>query len=279
MSSITDLTAATSAPSELTEADLHALRAARHLLESPGLAIRMTHLVGSPIEKGLAMLPAGWNTRIADVTRLALTKAFDAAVFTLKDEATGRSANRWHKIGAAASGGIGGFFGLAGLTVELPVSTTLMMRSIADIARSEGEAPSHPDTRLACLEVFALGGRSDTDDAAESGYYAIRTALAQAVSQAADYATRTVLAEKAAPPALMRLISLVAERFGVQITEKAAAQAIPAIGAAGGALINTLFMDHFQDMARGHFTIRRLERVYGAQRVRDAYDRLGGPPA
>jgi hypothetical protein len=73
----------------------------------------------------------------------------------------------------------------------------------------------------------------------------------------------------------MRLITMVAERFGLQITEKAAAQAVPAIGAAGGALINTLFIDHFQDMARGHFIIRRLERRYGEDAVRLAYEGLG----
>ena len=49
----------------------------------------------------------------------------------------------------------------------------------------------------------------------------------------------------------------------VEQGEKAAAQAIPAIGAAGGAIINTIFMDHFQDMARGHFIVRKLERKHG----------------
>lgn len=33
-----------------------------------------------------------------------------------------------------------------------------------------------------------------------------------------------------------------------------------------------MFIDHFQDMSRGHFTVRRLERIYGAQPVRAAYD-------
>ena len=31
----------------------------------------------------------------------------------------------------------------------------------------------------------------------------------------------------------------------------------------GGAAINVLFIDHFQNMARGHFTVRRLERAFG----------------
>jgi hypothetical protein len=33
-----------------------------------------------------------------------------------------------------------------------------MLRSIADIARSEGEDLSDPEAALSCVEVFALGG-------------------------------------------------------------------------------------------------------------------------
>ena len=46
---------------------------------------------------------------------------------------------RLHKALATASGAAGGAFGLIALPVELPLSTIIMMRSIAEIARSEGE--------------------------------------------------------------------------------------------------------------------------------------------
>ena len=52
------------------------------------------------------------------------------------------------------------------------------------------------------------------------------------------------------------------------------AQTIPVIGAIGGGLINTVFISHFQDMARAHFTIRRLEREYGEDVIREAYQKL-----
>jgi hypothetical protein len=52
------------------------------------------------------------------------------------------------------------------------------------------------------------------------------------------------------------------------------AQAIPVIGAVGGGLVNTIFISHFQDMARGHFAIRGLERKYGDDVVKDAYLQL-----
>ena len=55
---------------------------------------------------------------------------------------------------------------------------------------------------------------------------------------------------------------------------KATIVATLVLGAAGGAVINTLFISHFQSVARGHFTIRRLERIYGQPAVRALYDRL-----
>jgi hypothetical protein len=173
----------------------------------------------------------------------------------------------------ATTGGLGGFFGLPALAIELPISTTIMLRAIADIARSEDENINEIESKIACLEVFALGGPNNDEHASESGYFAVRAALAQSVSKAAEYIAKKGLVEEGSP-ALVRLILQIAERFSFQVSEKAAAQAIPALGATGGAIINTLFIDHFQDMARGHFIVRRLERKYGKGIVEEAYKNL-----
>jgi hypothetical protein len=172
-----------------------------------------------------------------------------------------------------ATGAGGGSLGLPALAVELPVTTTIMLRSIADIARSEGEPVSQLETKLACLEVFALGGSAKSDDGTETGYFFVRATLARTISEAAQYIAEKGIAKEGAP-VLVRLIAVLASRFGVIVSEKVAAQAIPLIGAAGGALINTIFIDHFQNMARGHFIIRRLERQYGTEFVRQEYDQL-----
>lgn len=257
----------------LSSNDLNDLKKAKALLENPGMAAKITGMLGTPIEKGFALLPDEWRARVVELTRTALSKALKAALLTMKDASGEAASNRWHKIAAAATGGLGGFFGLAALAVELPVTTTIMLRSIADVALSEGESIRGSDTIMACLEVFALGGPGTADDAAESGYFAVRTALAQSVSRAAEHVARKGLAEKGAP-AMVRLIVQIAERFSILVSEKTAAQALPAIGAAGGALINTLFIDHFQNMARGHFIVRRLERQYGQELVRSTYSRI-----
>ena len=79
---------------------------------------------------------------------------------------------------------------------------------------------------------------------------------------------------KSGAPALVRLIALIAARFGIVVSQKAAAQMVPVIGAAGGAIINTIFIGHYQDMARGHFVVRRLEKIHGSEPVRKAYEKL-----
>ena len=257
----------------MTESDLANLGRSKKLIENPGFIAKAANAVGTPIEKLLQALPERASTAIQTATRTALEKALKVAVSTLGGESGHEPSNIWHKVAVIATGATGGAFGLASLPIELPVSTTIMLRSVADIARSNGEDLRTPEAALACIEVFALGARSKADDAAESAYYAVRIALARAVSEAAEYLAGKAAVEEGAP-VLVRLIATVAERFGVVVAEKAAAGLVPILGAVGGAAINAAFMDHFQDMAEGHFTVRSLERKYGAETVHAAYDTL-----
>jgi len=127
--------------------------------------------------------------------------------------------------------------------------------------------------RFQCVQVFALGGRTGSVDASQSGYFAVRGVLAKSVTEAARFVAERGLIEEGAP-VLVRFITLVASRFGVAVTQKVAAQALPVIGALGGAAVNYAFIQHFQEVARGHFTVRRLERVYGKNVVRTEFERL-----
>jgi hypothetical protein len=251
-------------PSELAD-----LRYARTLLDNVSLAVRIANVVGMPIEKVLGILPQGAADLISAATSKALHAGLRFAVSTMDDRRRG-SVEWIHKSMVVASGAAGGAFGLPALAVELPISTVVMLRSIADVARSEGEAIRTPEGKLACLEVFALGGRRRGDDAAETGYFVVRAALAKSLAEAAEYIAERGLAREGAP-AVIRFITQVAARFGVPVTEKVMAQSVPVIGAAGGAVINLLFIDHFQDVARGHFIVRRLERAHGPEAVKAAY--------
>jgi hypothetical protein len=224
---------------------------------------------GAPLDKLFSVLPQGAADAIGVATNKALQAGLRFAISTMGNR--NRSSVEWiHKSMAVVSGAAGGAFGLPALAIELPVSTIVMLRSIADIARSEGEVIKTPEASLACLEVFALGGHQRGDDAAESGYFAVRAALAKALAEAAEYIAERGLAQEGAP-AVIRFITQIGVRFGIPVSEKVMAQSVPVVGAAGGAVINLLFIDHFQDTARGHFIVRRLERKCGPDVVKTAY--------
>jgi len=252
--------------------DLEDLRRAKQLLEKHTLAARLANTVGKSIEYLTDALPGAVTDSIMAVTNKALQVSLNVAIRSL---GTWRvdGTNTMHKIAVGATGAIGGAFGLAAIPLELPTSTTLMLRSIAQIAKAEGESLESPEARLACLQVFALGGPTKKDDAAESGYFAVRAAMATALKEAAEYVAKFGVTREAAP-VLVRFLTQIAARFGVSVSQKFVAQSLPVIGAAGGATINVTFLDHFQDLARGHFTVRRLERKYGAEAVRAAYATL-----
>ncbi len=253
--------------------DLYELQASVTVLENPSLTAQIADLIGMPMEKALKYLPEKWNDKLTDITRTALNKALDISISSMGLYEKETPSNFMHKVLSGTSGALGGAFGLAALSVELPVSTTIILRSIADIAKRNGEDLSSYETRLSCLEVFALGGNTDKDDAVDSAYFLVRMGLAQHITEAAKVFAHRGLAGEGAS-AVLNFISKIAARFGIQVSEKAAAQAVPIIGAAGGALVNVIFMDHFQKIAGGHFTVRRLERKYGAEAVRKEYERI-----
>jgi len=258
-----------------SDEDLAALETAYRALEHPSFAARATELLGVPIEYGLKKLPAGWQIKVRKASHSALDHALNLALETMDDTPPRHPglARKLHKAAVAVTGAAGGALGLVTLAIELPVTTGIMLRAIADIARAEGENLLSPEARLACIEVFALGGSRRSDDSAETGYFAVRIALAQQVAKAAEYLVERGIAEQGAP-AVLRLITRIAQRFSVQVSEKIAAEAVPIVGAVGGAMINVVFIDHFQAMARGHFAVRRLERKYGQASVRARFEAL-----
>lgn len=274
---------------KLSPADTAILDEAHKLLESPSLTIKLSNLIGKPVELLLDNLPDKANQVIHSAITSSLYKVVDAAAYTMKDDQS-EASPKLHKFGAAAAGAVGGFFGVAALAVELPVSTTIMMRSVLDIARSEGFSIEDPKVRLACIEVFSFtGNATDSDDSAESGYFIARAALAEVMKQAgAELAVKA--AAKAAGKeaaegavkvgnavmgrALADLIEKVAARMGVQMTQKVAAQLVPAIGALTAATLNTMFTDFYQDMARGHFMVKKLEARYGEEYIKEEYLKL-----
>lgn len=256
----------------MEKSDTDALRNAVQLLEYTSLAARLANMIGKPIELVSRALPAGASQAIATATTKSLEAALKVALLTIRGGPQ-ESSQLLHRALAVASGAAGGAFGIFSLPLELPVSTIIILRSILDIARGEGENLTDPESALSCIEVLGIGGRTETDDAAKSDYFVVRGILAKSVTEAARFIAERGIVEEGSP-VLVRLITQLASRFGFVVSQKAAAQTIPIIGALGGAAVNYAFIDHFQSVARGHFTVRRLERKYGKDLVFNVYARL-----
>jgi len=246
-----------------------ALQRAINNLENHDFAARLADYAGRPITRAMRLMPKVASDRINRVVQTAILKSLNIAIRSIEPQSKRPPARRAASLLAGISGGVSGFFGIAALPIELPVTTTLMLRAIADIARHHGEDLSTLEARLACVEVFALA--PETGRRTDIGYYASRTLISRLTADAT-----TVFLERGAAnlsaPVVSSLVTEIATRFGVVVTERSAASALPVLGAVGGATVNVIFMNHFQRVAGGHFAIRRLERQYGPSVVRQLYD-------
>ena len=88
--------------------------------------------MGDPIEHGFKLLPADVHRRIQKTVNYSMQKTLVAAVSSLKTKKVLRNRNRRYQMLGSGVGAVGGYFGLPALLLELPVSTALMMRSIAE---------------------------------------------------------------------------------------------------------------------------------------------------
>lgn len=264
-----------------SKTDLDDLHRAVKLLESPSLTARLSNAVGSVIETGFALLPGDASKEIGSVVEAALHHAADIAFRTLENEPNRQASTVWNKVYTGLSGAVGGSLGWVTMLAEVPASTVLMVRAIADIARSEGFDLDDIETKSSCLEVLALGGNSGDDDDSDMGYYTFRGFAAASVNEMGK-ALAEVAAKNASKQAqivsttqvgelLSKVIQLVAERLGIVITQKLATMMVPVVGAVAGATVNIMFMDYYQDVARGHFIVKRLEKKYGVNDVRATY--------
>lgn len=257
----------------LTNYELAELRTAKKQLENPMFFIKLTNLVGNVIEKAYSQIPQKYLDKIGKVTKTVLMDSLDLLVSNMDSNYKSEPKNFMHKSLVTLIGLGGGLIGIFALPVELPVTTGLMMRSIVDIARSKGFNINDMSTKLVCLEVLALGGKSETDDFSESAYYSVRIALAAEIKAATDYLMKKEVTDQSAP-AIINFISKIAARFGIIVSDEAMAKSIPIIGSVSGGAINLAFITHFQQMAEGHFTILSLEKKYGKEKIKEIYNKL-----
>jgi hypothetical protein len=234
-------------------------RAAILMADSRSVVMRLTAMFGRRIETlrrrisntGERFGGQAWTDltqRIQDAVEDTLWNSYNLATFGLL--AVPRiirprrpRGNRAHRLAATASGVASGFVGLPGVLFDIPFTTTTILRSIAEVARDAGEDIETEDTKRACLEVLAFGGPSSVDDETEIGYWATRIGM--------NHLTVNLLIRGAAG------------RFGLVLSEKLMAQAVPVAGAIAGGALNYAFIDYYQSMAQVHFCLRALDRRTG----------------
>jgi hypothetical protein len=253
----------------LSQREQEFIRMAAQFLEHPGFMIQAANALGRPLELMHKTLPKALQTKIVMVVEKSLQKTLEISISTLpgaENQSLPKNPlvqGKRHTIAAAITGAIGGFFGPLAIAIELPITTGIMFRSIANTAQSFGEDLRDPHVRLECLQVFAMGSpQSGSDDAMKSAYFSQRLAFSTFVKRAS---------EKGAASLLTRFIARVASEYQIVVAEKIIAESIPILGAAGGAAINSAFANYFNQTAYYHFGLRHLERKYDLESIELIY--------
>ncbi|MGI3163260.1 EcsC family protein [Pseudooceanicola sp. 200-1SW] len=220
-------------PPELAE-EIAALARLHRRAGGPGLQVLT--LLGTRAEGLLERLPQGVRGRLDRATEAALEAAMAAA--QRSRGLVGDQPGWLDRVVTTGLGAAGGLGGLPSALAELPVTTTVLLRSIQGVAAAEGFDPAEANVQFDSLRVFAAAGPLAEDDGAETAFLATRLTL-----------TGTTL---------HGLISSVAPRLAAALGQKLAAQTVPVLGAAAGAAVNYAYTSYYQDMARIHFRLRRL---------------------
>ena len=232
-------------------------------IESGGLIIKLASWVGAKADDLIHKVPANWQHLIEEATDLALKESYRLAFATQPDQENQSLLNKalswaqgetWHRFATSVAGAAGGLGGISTTLIDLPVTTTLILRSIQQIATGYGEDLNDEAVRAQCLAVFGFGGPLTEDDDAETGLFASRLALSG--------------------KATAELMKTILPRFGVVVSEKILLQSTPIIGAVTGAAINSAFSSYYQTMAHVHFRLRRLEKEHDTDQIRACFERI-----
>lgn len=272
---------------KITTKDLETLKHAKFTMQNLGWAIRNVNKIGNTVETGISYVPEKVLVKVQSITQVVLLKIIKANLLTIqKNKTFNKPAKNTYKGIVTGTGALSGFFGsttgfgTAIFASEVTLTTKFLMRTIMDIARSEGEDIYTLEGQMACLQVFALGGESKDDDGMETSYYTTRIALNSTINKVSASGLKAGLDSLVKGASVLgsnyigNYISKIAGRLSLIISEKFLAQAVPIIGAVGGGGLNYVFVDHFQKMASAHFTIRHLERKYGEAEIKLAYETI-----
>lgn len=219
-------------------------RLARRYLDAGGLGMEILAAIGGSAQGLIDRLPGFVRGRLDDITLAALNRAFSAAQ---RSRRLVRDRGDWfNRLASTVSGAAGGVAGLPGAMIEMPVTVTMLLRAILEIAAEHGLDPDSDDVRMEALRVFAAAGPMAEDDGTDLGLLAAKMSITGQTVQG--------------------LIARIAPRLSAVLGQKLAAQATPIFGAMAGATINYTFARYYQEIARVHFGLLRLAEETGIPR-------------
>ncbi len=219
-------------------------RLSRRYLAAGGVAMELMGAIGGKAEGLIERLPKPVRDRMDRITLAALNRAFDAA--SRSRGVLGERGDLFNRLLSTTSGAVGGLAGAGGALLELPVTVTLLLRAITDIAAEHGFDATSDQARHEALHVFASAGPLSDDDGTDLGLLTARMTITGHSVQA--------------------LIAKVAPKLSASLAQKFAAQAVPVLGALAGATINYNFTRYYQELARVHFGLLRLSEETGLPR-------------
>ncbi len=238
-------------PEDLVATRLDAL--ATRYFRASGPGIQLLNLLGGQADTLLDRLPTQVRDALGARTEDALRLAMQAAHGS-RGVVEGQAGWMTRAL-TTAMGAAGGMGGLPTALAELPVTTTVLLRAIQDVAVEHGFDPAEDGVQYDCIEVFAAAGPLDHDNGADLGFLGARVTVTGA--------------------AMQNLIATVAPRLATVLGQKLAAQTVPILGAAAGAATNYAYTSYYQQMAHVHFGLRRLaidadlDRAQVAERFRE----------
>jgi len=165
--------------------------------------------------------------------------------------------HNWANGVATAEGGAAGFFGIAGMVIDVPTLITLSLRTIHKIGLCYGyECKSEVDQQFIYAIMSAAGANTIEEKA-------VSVATLVAINKTIAKMTWKKITEKAlenqyGKEAAILAIKNLAKQLGVNITKRKASQAIPVVGSVVGAAINLAFINDVAWAARRAFQERWL---------------------
>ena len=221
---------------EKIDADAELDRLAAHYKSAGGAGIKLLNRLGGSAESLLEQLPEPVQQGLTGATEHALWVAMHAAQGSRR--AVPDQPPWVNTAVTTAMGAAGGLGGVSTALMELPATTTMLLRSIQGAAAREGFDPAEDGVKFDCVRVLSAAGPLSEDDGADMGFFSVRLTLTG--------------------PTMQRLIAMVAPRLSVVLGQKLAAQSVPILGALAGGGTNYVYTQYYQQIARVHFGLRRL---------------------